>query len=258
MTEPLSLDSPILEELATVPSILIALDFDGTLAPLVDDPEASRMTLEARGALEALTLLDGVTVALVSGRAIESLLRVAEPMEQWFLVGSHGIEVLSPGESEGYVTPWLVPTGLEEGFRAVVSRYGGTRLEVKPFGVALHTRGVEESTAREAEAEAMRVCDAWDGDLVVRRGHGIVEASIRDAHKGDGVSALIAKTGTPEVLFAGDDVTDEDGFAALKPTDVSIRVGEGNTRARYRVSGTQEMAAILWSVYESRTAQAGK
>ena len=87
MTEPLSLDSPILGGFARVPSILIALDFYGTLAPLVDDPEASRMTLEARGALEALTLLDGVTIALVSGRAIESLLRVAEPMKQWFLVG---------------------------------------------------------------------------------------------------------------------------------------------------------------------------
>lgn len=258
MTESLSLDSSILGEFATSPSILIALDFDGTLAPLVDDPEASRMAPEAREALEALTLLDGVTVALVSGRAIESLMRVAEPMKQWFLVGSHGIEVLSPDEAMGYVTPWLVPTGLEEGFRAVVSRHQGTRIEMKPFGVALHTRGVEEAIARDAEAEAMKVCDAWDGELVVRRGHGIVECSIEDANKGDGISALIAQTGTSAVLFAGDDVTDEDGFAVLKPTDVSIRVGGGQTRARFRVMDTTEMAAILWRVYESRIIQAVK
>ena len=258
MTESLSLGSSILEDFANSPSILVALDFDGTLAPLVDDPETSRMTPEAREALEALTLLDGVTIALVSGRAIESLMRVAEPMKQWFLVGSHGIEVLSPGEAKGYVTPWLVPTGLEEGFRAVVSTHQGTRLEMKPFGVALHTRGVEEAIARDAEAEVMRVCDAWDGELVVRRGHGIVECSIKDSNKGDGISALIAQTGTPTVLFAGDDVTDEDGFAVLKPTDVSIRVGGGDTRARFRVVDTTEMAAILWRVYESRTIQAVK
>ena len=235
-------------------SILVALDFDGTLAPLVDDPEASRMTLEARGALEALTLLDGVTIALVSGRAIESLLRVAEPMKQWFLVGSHGIEVLSPGESEGYVTPWLVPTGLEEGFKAVVSRYGGTRIELKPFGVALHTRGAEVSVAREAEAEAMRVCDAWGGDLAVRRGHGILECSLRDANKGDGIATLVLKTGASAALFAGDDRTDEDGFAVLGASDVAVRVGTGDTVAPFRLKDPRGVAEMLWAVHRVRSA----
>ena len=255
MTETLPLDSSLLEGFATSPSILIALDFDGTLAPLVDDPEASRMTSEARAALEALTLLDGVTIALVSGRAIESLLRVAEPMQQWFLVGSHGIEVLAPGEAEEYVTPWLVPTALEEGFRAVVSTYRGTRLEMKPFGVALHTRGLEEGLAREAEAEAMSVCGAWEGQFAVRRGHGIVECSVNGAHKGDGISALISQTGTATVLFAGDDATDEDGFAALEGKGLTIRVGPGDTTATFRLENIHNVALTLWKIYHLRTAR---
>jgi len=77
-------------------TVLIALDFDGTLAPLVDDPEDSRMMSASRDALEALTPLPGVVVALVSGRAIDSLLRVADPLKEWFLVGSHGIEIVPP------------------------------------------------------------------------------------------------------------------------------------------------------------------
>ena len=54
-------------------TILIALDFDGTLAPLGDDPEQSRMIDSAREALEKLTHMKGVAVALVTGRAIDSV-----------------------------------------------------------------------------------------------------------------------------------------------------------------------------------------
>ena len=233
---------------------MIALDFDGTLAPLVDDPEDSRMLPEARSALEALTRLDGVSIALVSGRAIESLARVASPLQEWFLVGSHGIEILSPGEVLDYETPWLVPQRLQRGFEGVVSHHPGTRLEVKPFGLALHTRGVEPSLAREAEKEAAAVCDEWEGDLVIRSGHGILECSVTEADKGEGLLALVERTGASATLFAGDDLTDEDGFAVLGDQDFSLRVGPGESRARFRIADAAEMAQILWRVFELRSA----
>jgi hypothetical protein len=106
------------------------------------------MIAPARKALEKLTTLPGVTIAIVTGRAIDSVKRVAEPLNEWFLVGSHGIEVLSPGEVTNYETPWLVPGDLIKDFEAVVTSHPGTRLEHKPFGLALHTRGVEEQVAR--------------------------------------------------------------------------------------------------------------
>ena len=97
MPEAISSDlTSALTAFASLETILIALDFDGTLAPLVDDPEASRMIAPARRALEKLTALSGVSVAIVTGRAIDSVKRVADPLKEWFLVGSHGIEVLSP------------------------------------------------------------------------------------------------------------------------------------------------------------------
>jgi trehalose-phosphatase len=241
-----------LEAFARQESILIALDFDGTLAPLVDDPEASRMIAPARQALEKLTTMPGVTIAIVTGRAIDSVKRVAEPFNEWFLVGSHGIEVLSPGEVTKYETPWLVPGDLIKNFETVVAAHPGTRLEQKPFGLALHTRGVEEQLARHAEAAAHEVCSERGGALVVRTGHGIVECSLQDATKGDGVAEVRRRLNPTAVLFAGDDRTDEDGFAVLAELDVAIRVGGGETIAPHRLDDADAVAEALWFIHSER------
>ena len=253
MPEPMSSElTEALSAFASKDSILIALDFDGTLAPLVDDPEASRMIAPARKALEKLTTLPGVSIAIVTGRAIDSVKRVAEPLNEWFLVGSHGIEVLSPGEVADYETPWLVPGGLINQFEAVIAAQPGTRLEQKPFGLALHTRGVEEQLARKAEAAAHEVCDAWGEELVVRTGHGIVECSIQDATKGDGIAEVRRRLKPTAVLFAGDDRTDEDGFAVLGEQDVAIRVGGGETIAPYQLLDAHAVAEALWFIHDKR------
>jgi len=193
-------------------------------------------------------------VAIVTGRAIDSVKRVADPLKEWFLVGSHGIEVLSPGDVTSYETPWLVPAGLTEAFDAVVTAHPGTRLEHKPFGLALHTRGVEQPVAQDAESAAHEVCDAWGGDLVVRTGHGIVECSIQQATKGDGIEEVRRRLRPSAVLFAGDDRTDEDGFAVLEANDVGIRVGGGETIAQYEVEGPLAIAKVLNKILKSRIA----
>src|SRR6056300_604221 len=253
MSEAISSDlREVLVAFASQEKILIALDFDGTLAPLVDDPEASRMIAPARQALEKLTALSGVSVAIVTGRAIDSVKRVAAPLKEWFLVGSHGIEVLSPGDVTSYETPWLVPVGLTEAFESVVKAHPGTRLEHKPFGLALHTRGVKQPVAQAAESAAHQVCDAWGGDLVVRTGHGIVECSIQEATKGDGIDEIRRGLRPSAVLFAGDDRTDEDGFAVLRAQDVAIRVGGGETIAPYRLADATAVAEALWLIHDQR------
>jgi trehalose 6-phosphate phosphatase len=248
-----------LTHFAHSPRALIALDFDGTLAPLGDDPTLSRMIPEARAALEALTELPGVFIALVTGRAIESIQEVGEPMPQWYLVGSHGIEVVSPTERERYSSPNLVPAALAESFEALIARYPGTRLEMKPFGVALHTRGVPPETALAAETAAHRLWLDWKehegGALVVLTGHGIVECAVREATKGDGIVALREAVGATSVLFAGDDKTDEDGLRVLGSGDVAIRVGGGDTVAAYRLDNAEAVARALWHICKVRSTQ---
>jgi len=241
-----------LQRCATATPLLVALDFDGTLAPLVDNPMDSRMIPEARSALEALTESGGVTIALVTGRAIESILQVADPLPSWWLVGSHGIEVVSPEQRGGYFTARIVPAELEEGFRGIVDAHPGTRVEYKPFGVALHTRGVDPERAAFAEHAAQQLCRDWAGGIVVRLGHGIVECALRDATKGDGIREVTAAIGAECVVFAGDDRTDEDGFAVLGEKDVAIRVGGGQTIAPYRLADAHAVASALWRIHDLR------
>jgi trehalose 6-phosphate phosphatase len=244
-----------LESFVAKPLILLALDFDGTLAPLGDDPTLSRMIPEARSALEALTPLPGVSVGLVTGRAIESVLEVALPLPQWYLVGSHGIEVVTPENRDSYSTPDVVPPELAAAFQEVVDNHRGTRLEFKPFGIALHTRGVPAEIALAAETAAHTLCLEWGNGLVVRTGHGIVECSVRDATKGDGIVALLGEINPSAVLFAGDDVTDEDGFKVLGDEDIAIRVGGGETIASYHLENALAVSDLLWRIYRLRTAR---
>lgn len=224
---------------------LIALDFDGTLAPLVDDPMDSRMLPEARKALLELGGLSGVSVALVSGRAIDSLRVVAEPSDDWYLVGSHGGEIVPPGMHHLYTAHSRVPADLDQAFSDVVADYPCTRLERKAFGLALHTRGVDAAVASRAEASARLVCESFEGNLRIRTGHGILECSVLEATKADGITALREATGAEAILFAGDDMTDEDAIASLRPGDVGIWVGDGSSAAQYRLADADHVSAAL-------------
>ena len=239
-----------LAELSVHPEVLVALDFDGTLAPLQDDPENSRMLPEAREAVDALTGIDGVHVSLVTGRAFENIMKVADPHTDWFLVGSHGIEVVAPHERDSYSTPQLVPEGLLEGFHQIARDIPGPRIEVKPFGLAIHTRGLEADLAAAAEAATRLLCDEWPDELVMRSGHGILECAVSDRTKGHGLRSLWEALDVHATLFIGDDVTDEDGFAVLGSGDIGIKVGDGVTKASHRVADPQEVTRVLWNLHE--------
>jgi len=226
-------------------SLLIALDFDGTLAPLVDDPGQARMCPEARDALFKLGALPRVSVALVSGRDIESLRSVSDPSKDWYLVGSHGAEVASPGQWDAQRTQRRVPAEIEAAFQTVVQSYPGTRLEQKALGVALHTRGASRDLAMSAERAARQACESFSGKLLIRTGHGILECSVSRATKADGIAALREATGAQAVLFAGDDATDEDAIKALRSNDLGIWVGPGSSCAEYRLANPPAVAQAL-------------
>ena len=91
--------SATLEQLAATEHLLVALDFDGTLSPLVDVPMDARMTAEARAAVDALVATPDTTVALVSGRSLHDLREIAEHNDESaiLLAGSHGAEFWVPG-----------------------------------------------------------------------------------------------------------------------------------------------------------------
>jgi trehalose 6-phosphate phosphatase len=90
--------------------------------------------------------------------------------------------------------------------------------------------------------------------LTIRDGKDIIEFSVRGADKGDGIERLREYTAATAVLFAGDDVTDEDGFRVLRPEagDVGIKVGEGDTLAQFRRADEEAIATMLTLLAEAR------
>ena len=231
--------------------VLVALDFDGTLAPLQDDPQASRVLPEAVTALQALaTRPDVLRLALLSGRSMADLHRLAEVPQGTVLIGSHGAErarVAVHGLDRDVITltdeqaDRLARLGGE--LQAVARGRDGVWVETKPAAVAVHTRMADPATGDQAEQEAL-VVGARLGSKVLH-GKKVVEISVLDADKGAALVALRDELGARAVVCAGDDVTDEHAFEALGPDDLTVKVGDGETHARFRVPDPDRFAALL-------------
>ena len=245
-----------LPALGTAGHLLVALDFDGTLAPLVDNPDDARMSTAARSALNALGVDAGTTIALVSGRGAHNLISVSSPQKNWWVVGSHGIEVIAPGSEieEGLTAQMMTDREALWGeFETVAEQFSGVWVEKKPWGAAFHTRGVDSAIEHNAHSQLREAISAWGDTLTTRTGHGILESSLGRATKGDGIERVRESVSPDITVFIGDDVTDEDGFAALGPKDVGIKVGDGPTGANYRLGTPDDVAEFLSELASHRT-----
>jgi trehalose 6-phosphate phosphatase len=237
-----------LAELAETRRLLIALDFDGTLAPEVDDPEKARATPEARRAVERLIELPRTRVALVSGRSLKDLEQVAPFDDRVLLVGSHGIELrldepddvldLDAGEREQLDV-------LGQMLDQIADTLDSVWVEEKPAGFALHTRLATDRHSRFAHLVAVNELKAEAPEAKVRLGKNVIEFSVRSTTKGEAVEHLRRYTRATAVFYAGDDVTDEDAFVALTADDLGVKSGDGPTAADQRVTGPAEVAATL-------------
>ena len=237
-----------LRELARTKRLLIALDFDGTLAPEVDDPEMARALPEARAAVLRLLGMPNTRVALVSGRALKSLEQVSDLPQSALLVGSHGIEIRldNPDDTVGLDTTELAQVDmLELVLSEVADSVDQVWLEPKPAGFALHTRLATERNSRVAHLVARSEAAAEVSGITIREGKNVLEFSVRSTTKGEAVEHLRRYTNADAVFYAGDDVTDEDAFAALTPDDVGVKSGEGATLANFRVPGPTQVARTL-------------
>lgn len=249
MIAPLSRElTGALRELARARRLLVAVDFDGTLAPTVDDPAQARALPEARAAVLQLLALPRTRVALVSGRALDSLIEVAEAPDETLLVGSHGLELRLDEPDDALRLDDLDRdrvAALRAALTGVADDFDEIWLEAKPAGFALHTRLAAEDDARRAHLEALHEAEAAVEGLTVRPGKDVLEFSVRSSSKGEAIEHLRRYTGADAVFYAGDDVTDEDAFAVLLADDVGVKSGPGPTAAAYRVAGPAEVAVAL-------------
>lgn len=247
-----------LAELAQADPLLVALDFDGTLAPEVDDPEQARALPEARSAVLRLMELPQIRVALISGRALASLEKVADLPDSALLVGSHGIELrLDTPETRLSLDPSELARRGDLGrlLDDVAASVDRAWIESKPAGFALHTRLATDADGRRAHLVALQRTEAELPGLTVRHGKNVLEFSVRSTTKGEAIEHLRRYTGAKAVFYAGDDVTDEDAFVALVPGDLGLKSGAGETAARFRVAEPAAVAAALHELVRLREAR---
>ncbi len=241
--------------IARTEHLLVAMDFDGTISPLVDRADEARPLPRSAAAFAGLAALPRTTTALISGRALASLRAVASPPVDTLLIGSHGAEAwLGPGSTE--LTLDEAQRRLLVEVRAVleeiVEQAPGTLLEDKPAGVVLHTRLATDDVADDAVAAARSVLQDRKG-VFLKNGKRVLETSVVNASKGEGLTFLRQITGATAVLFAGDDVTDEDALGRLESGDVGVKVGLDFTQAEFRVEAPAHVAELLEALLQERS-----
>ena len=248
-----------LTAIARTPRLVIALDFDGTASPFVVEPLSARALPEIVEQIERLSALPETIVAYVSGRSMQDLRVITEHDDdsRVALAGSHGAQYWFPGVGLAEPVPEARDGEREElwaAVRPIVEKYDGAEFEPKTFGVGVHTRGaapdVEKPLFAEVDALIAERFPLWRR----RQGHHVLEFSSRAEGKDAAMAALRAQFDATGILFAGDDVTDEDAMRVLGEDDLGVRVGEGETAAILRVGSPQEIAALLSVVADIRGA----
>lgn len=239
-----------LHQLARVPNLLVCCDYDGTLAPLVDDPMLAVPDRNAVAAMRALAEQANTHVAVVSGRSLRDLATLSRLPEEIRLIGSHGSE-FDLGFAAS-LSPDLTArrNRLIQTVTALGHKYGA-RIEEKPTGVTFHFRGMDPALRQAARDELVRGPASEDG-VHPRNGHDIVELAVIETNKGSALDTIRHQVGASAVIFFGDDVTDEDGFRTLRGPDVGVKVGDGPTGASYRVPDTATVAQLLALLSEFR------
>jgi trehalose 6-phosphate phosphatase len=232
------------------PDAALFLDFDGTLAEFAQHPDGVTIDAGLPALLAGLRQRLGGAVALVTGRTLAGLDAITGlPAES--AAGLHGLELrFQNGDT---VSP-ADPTGASRIARTLRERFGADPrlvVEDKGAGVALHWRQAperaEECIAAMNELAASPVFE-------ILRGHALIEARPRGTNKGSALAAL-SRHGSfagRRPVFVGDDITDEDGFrAAALLGGYGVKIGQGETAARYRMAGVGEVHAWLAKSLES-------
>ncbi len=223
---------------------VVALDFDGTLAPIVSEPDEACMRDTTRGLLRVLSLL--CPCAVISGRARTDVASRLGPASLAVVVGNHGAETSGsppPAAVRARVRAWAsVLRRSLDAEDAVV--------EDKGFTLAIHYR--RSRRRDEVRRRIWALAQALPGAKLTG-GHAVVNVLPEDAPtKGDAVAAFAASFKGRPVVFIGDDDVDEDAFSSPAVT-LSIRVGEHPaTEAAYYLRAQEDIDALLRELIQAQ------
>jgi trehalose 6-phosphate phosphatase len=250
---------------------LIAVDFDGTLAPIVADPAAARATPTAAAALRALAGLAG-SVAVITGRPADDAARLAgvAAVPQVIVLGHYGRQRWE----RGMLTTAAAPPGLalaRAELPDVLTRAGAdtaTWVEDKGEAVAVHTRRAADPAAELGRLREPLTDLAGRTGLVVEPGRLVLELRPPGADKGQALTSLAAERSPDAIMFCGDDLGDRPAFRAVRELRATgtpgLAVCSGSAEAPALaaeadlvLSGPDEVAEMLASLAKAFAAAGG-
>lgn len=242
-------------------NVALFLDVDGTLLEIAARPDAVKVPAALRNTLQLAAAREGGALALISGRCIRELDRLFAPCV-FPAAGQHGLE---RRDAQGNITrPDIDVDELRPVRDALIdlqAKHSGLLLEDKGAALAMHYR-LAPNAESAVRVTMMRLAAPLGNRFVLREGKCVLELAPCGYSKRTAIEAFMSETPfsgrTP--VFVGDDVTDEDGFAAVNDMQgVSIRVGASpNTVARYSFGSVSAVIAWLrernlgWSSARSR------
>ncbi|MEO1199702.1 MAG: trehalose-phosphatase, partial [Pseudomonadota bacterium] len=231
------------------------LDFDGTLVDFAERPDLVQLEDSAKSAIAALQQSLSGALAVVTGRDIAAVDHFLAPLT----VPVAGVHGLARRDADGRLFQIKVDQSALDHLTARLGGFAaknpGLLVERKSASVALHYRRAE-TLGLDCKAEMAEAIADLDG-FILLQGHCVVEARSDRADKGRAIAAFLNEppfTGRVPV-FAGDDVTDEDGFAVVNDNNgLSIKIGPESSAARYRFA--TRGAFQDWLIAQRVTAEA--
>jgi trehalose 6-phosphate phosphatase len=231
--------------------IAVFLDYDGTLTPIVDDPEKALLSNSMRNVLKNVTKI--LPVAVISGRDLREVQKLVG-IRGIYYAGSHGFDIAGPEgmQSEHQEGSKFLPA-LDRAEKELSEKIDtpGAWIERKKFSIAVHFRKVKEEEVASIE-QAVGEVAAFYPDLRQAGGKKIFELQPKiDWHKGKALLWLLQRMGLdkPDVVpfYIGDDLTDEDAFNTLQERGIGIVVMDRRrpTKAHYRLNDPGEVEQFL-------------
>ncbi len=235
------------ERLAAIvrPGVLCAFDFDGTLAPIVTQPERAHLPVDLMERLVELSKY--APVAIITGRSLTDI-RGRIGFEADFIVGNHGIEGLPgwetrAGQHEELCRMWLEK--LSAALREQKALHSGIWVENKRYSLSVHYRLAPDH--RRAESDLVKLIESLMPQPRVIAGKYLFNLLPEDAmHKGSALEELIQTTGATSAIYVGDDITDEDVFRLRRSDLLTVRVeADENSDAQFFVPRRQDVSHLL-------------
>jgi alpha,alpha-trehalase len=231
--------------------VVVFIDYDGTLTPIVERPELAKLSEEMRQALRDLA--EKCTLAIVSGRDLADV-RDLVSIDGIFYAGSHGFDISGPeGHMEYQQGRNFLPSldRAEQALRRRLENISGCQVERKRFAIAVHFRRVADGQVPNVEAAVDEVLAACE-DLRKTGGKKIFELRPDiEWDKGKAITWILQQLGLDrkDVLpfYLGDDLTDEDAFRELRQRGITVLVRDESrpTLAHYAVENPEEVRLFL-------------